>query len=136
MASFNVSGIDGLQNLFKNMERMPYSVIEEMLDKQADVVVNAQRQSAESMLDGPHNKGEVKKAIKKGKTKRKKDGLVKYVTFNGKQHGSRLAEIAFINEYGKNGQKARPFIKVANEKCEKEAQDVAGKVFDDWIETL
>lgn len=136
MGRFNVSGIDGLESLFNHIESIPYWVLEDMLDKQADVVVTAQRATAESMLEGPYNKKAVKAAIKKGKTKRRKDGLVKYVTFNGSQHGSRLAEIAFVNEFGKKGQKARPFVTAANEKCANETQIAAEKVFDDWVETL
>lgn len=107
-----------------------------MLDKQADVVVAAQRETAKSMLKGRYNKGAIRAAIKKGKTKRKKDGLVKHITFNGKQHGVRLAEIAFINEYGKRGQPARPFIRTANEKCANAAQLAAESVFDNWIESI
>ncbi|MPN64088.1 hypothetical protein SDC9_211859 [bioreactor metagenome] len=122
--------------MFENVREIPYWVLEEMLDKQADVVVAAQRRTADSMLEGPFNKRAVRAAIKKGKTKRRKDGLVKYVTFNGSQHGSRLAEIAFINEYGKKGQSARPFVKVANEGAAGESQIAAEKVFDDWIETI
>ena len=136
MARFNVQGMDGLKTMFNNIREIPYWVLEEMLDKQADVVVAAQRRTADSMLEGPFNKRAVRAAIKKGKTKRRKDGLVKYVTFNGSQHGSRLAEIAFINEYGKKGQSARPFVKVANEGAAGESQIAAEKVFDDWIETI
>lgn len=136
MARFNVQGMDGLETMFNNIREIPYWVLEEMLDKQADVVVAAQKRTADAMLEGPYNKRAVRAAIKKGKTKRRKDGLVKYVTFNGSQHGSRLAEIAFINEYGKKGQSARPFVKVANEGAAGESQIAAEKVFDDWIETI
>lgn len=136
MARFNVQGMDGLETMFANIREIPYWVLEEMLDKQAGVVVAAQRRTADTMLEGPYNKRAVKAAIKKGKTKRRRDGLVKYVTFNGSQHGSRLAEIAFINEYGKKGQSARPFVKVANEGAAGESQIAAEKVFDDWIETI
>lgn len=136
MGRFNVQGMDGLETMFANIAEIPYWVLEDMLDKQADVVVAAQRSTASSMLEGPYNKKAVKAAIKKGKTKRRKDGLVKHVTFNGSQHGSRLAEIAFINEYGKEGQSARPFVRTANEKCAPDAQIAAEKVFDDWIETV
>lgn len=135
MARFSVDGLDGLEDLFEHIRDIPYYVLEEMLDKQADVVVAAQRETAESMLRGPYNKGAVKKAIKKGKTKRTRSGLVKHITFNGKQHGVRLAEIAFINEYGKQGQPARPFVRIANERCADTAQIEAEKVFDDWIES-
>lgn len=136
MARFHVDGLDGLEDLFEHIRDIPYWVLEEMLDKQANVVVAAQREAASSMLEGPYNKGAVKKAIKKGKTKRKKDGLVKHITFKGKQHGVRLAEIAFINEYGKEGQPARPFIRTANERSADAAQLAAEKVFDDWVESL
>lgn len=136
MARFSVNGLDGLEDLFEHIRDIPYWVLEDMLDKQADVVVAAQRKTAASMLEGRYNKGAVKAAIKKGKTQRTRDGLVKHITFNGKQHGVRLAEIAFINEYGKRGQPARPFIRTANEQCAGEAQVVAEKVFDDWVESL
>lgn len=109
MARFSVDGLDGLEDLFGHIRDIPYWVLEEMLDKQADVVVAAQRKTAASMLDGPYNKRAVQKAIKKGKTKRTRDGLVKHIAFNGKQHGVRLAEIAFVNEYGKRGQPAPLF---------------------------
>lgn len=136
MARFSVDGLAGLENLFEHIREMPYWVLEDMLDKQADVVVAAQRETAESMLKGRYNKGAVRAAIKKGKTQRTKDGLVKHITFNGKQHGVRLAEIAFINEYGKRGQPARPFIRTANEKCANAAQVAAEEVFDNWVESI
>ena len=136
MARFSVDGLSGLEDLFEHIREIPYYVLEEMLDKQADVVVSAQRETANSMLEGRYNKGAVKAAIKKGKTKRTRAGLVKHITFNGKQHGVRLAEIAFINEYGKHGQPARPFIRTANEKCADAAQIAAEEVFDDWIESI
>lgn len=136
MARFSVDGLDGLEDLFWHIRDIPYWVLEEMLDKQADVVVAAQRKTAASMLDGPYNKRAVQKAIKKGKTKRTRDGLVKHITFSGKQHGVRLAEIAFVNEYGKRGQPARPFILTANEQCADAARTAAEQIFDDWIESI
>ena len=47
---------------------------------------------------------------------------------------TRQAEIAFINEYGKQGQPARPFIGTAMNRSADRIQDQAEKVIGDWIE--
>ena len=51
--------------------------------------------------------------------KRSKDGWACYVTYTGlNRKGNRNAEVAFINEYGKRGQAARPFNRLALESGE------------------
>jgi hypothetical protein len=136
MARFAVSGMDELGDIFKNLAAIPDETIWAMLDAEADVVVAAQRRTAAAMLAGPYNKGAVKSAIRKGKIKRTKGVYRQHITFNGKQHGRPLGEIAFVNEFGKRGQGARPFVKTANEECADEAVNAAGDVYDNWIESL
>ncbi len=136
MARFSVHGLDGLENMFSHISEIPYNVLEQMLDKQADILVRAQKETAAAMLQGEYYKGAVVKSIAKGPLKRKKDGLVRYIIFKGYQHGNRLAEIAFVNEYGKRGQPSRPFIQMAIEKCADETLNAAWAVFDKWIESI
>ena len=47
---------------------------------------------------------------------------------------TRNAEIAFVNEYGKKGQPARPFIGTAMSRNEEAITAPAEKVIGDWIE--
>ena len=134
MASFKVDGLDGLEKFFENIAAVPDEVIDGMLNAEADVAVGAQKRTAGTMLQGPYNKGAVQGAIKKGKVKANKDGRSITVGFSGSQHGTPIGEIAFINEFGKRGQPARPFIKTANEECANEALAAATKIYSDYIE--
>ena len=59
-----------------------------------------------------------------------------FIEFAGTQHGESIATIAYINEYGKTNQPARPFIATANAKCENEAVEKAASVFPDYIDEL
>lgn len=133
MASFHVTGLDDLQNLFSNLADLPSSVIGEILEAQADVAARAQQQASRSMLQGPFNRGAVAASIGKSKLKLTADGGSIFVELKGHQHGNRMAEIAFINEYGKRGQPARPFIQTANEGCVDEVVDAAERVFDEFM---
>ena len=50
------------------------------------------------------------------------------ITFEGTQHGNKLTEIAFVNEYGKSGQVARPFVRSAIETKKEAANEKAAAV--------
>lgn len=63
--------------------------------------------------------GDTLKSLTVKAAKRSADGWVCYVTYNGRNRkGNRNAEVAFINEYGKRGQPARPFNETAVSKAE------------------
>ena len=47
----------------------------------------------------------------------------------------RAAEVAFVDEFGKQGQPARPFIQTANEKAADPAIDAAARVYDDFLKS-
>lgn len=136
MAKFEVSGMTALEECFQNLEALPTDILHKMLDVQADIVVEAQKKTAQTMLQGPYNKGAIVKAIRAGKIKVVKDTYVQDVTFRGKQHGVRLSEIAFHNEFGNRKQKARPFVATANKRVEEQIVEAADKVFDDFVESL
>lgn len=135
MARFEVNGLHELMMDLDELAGVPTGVIDEMLVEGATVAKNAQAKHAASMLRGPYNKGAVAAAGKLGKPGTTSDGRVIAITFEGTQHGTRLAEIAFINEFGKRGQPARPFIRTANESCADQAVDAEERVYDAWLKS-
>src|SRR5574344_652932 len=126
MAQFVTDGLDGLENFFDNLAALPDEIIDRMLNAEADIEVSAQKRTASSMLNGPYSKGAVSGAVKKSKSKKTKSGRAINIDFHGEQHGNKISEIAFVNEFGKQGQEARPFIKTANEECADAAVEAAG----------
>jgi hypothetical protein len=135
MAKIEITGLGETLISMQNIANIPDSVIREMMEAQADVVMEAQKRTASTMLRGPYYKGGVVGGIDKGNFKRLADGAEHYVVFKGTQHGNRIAEIAFINEYGKKNQPARPFIKTANEQAAGKAEEAAAKILHDWQES-
>lgn len=118
---------------FGELADIPDSVIEEMLLAEGEVIRKGQAEKARTMLQGPYYDGGVAGGASLGEVKKTEDGKRVYVTFNGKQHGNRVAEIAFINEFGKKNQPARPFIQVANEENAGKAVIAAEKVYDEYL---
>ena len=135
MARIEITGLGETLISMENIANIPDSVIQAMMEAQADIVVEAQKRTASTMLRGPYYRGGVVSGISKGKFKLTKDGAEHYVVFKGTQHGNRIAEIAFVNEYGKKNQPARPFIKTANEQATGEAAEAAAKILHDWQES-
>lgn len=126
-------GMDQYLTGFSYLQDLPQDVLKEMLKAEGDVIKRAQATTAASMLQGPYNKGAVASAVYVGTPKfRYKTGTC-YVAYQGHQHGNRIAEIAFVNEYGKDGQPARPFIRTANEKYGDEAVEAAAEVYDKFL---
>ena len=72
------------------------------------------------------------------KAKQTDDGGYEKITFDGtRRRGkttTRNAEIAFVNEYGKRGQDARPFMRTALYQNEELISDPGVKIIGDWIE--
>lgn len=138
MAIMTVSGITEITEKMRNGMKIPESVLDSMLDAQAEVVIKAQKRTARTMLKGPYSTGGTEKSIGPGKKTGLSDGKKMTVEFKGsRKRGNtttRNAEIAFINEYGKKNQPARPFITKANEQCAAEAEAAAEKIFNKWQE--
>jgi len=140
MAQFHVEGLDGLEDFFGNIAAIPDKVIDKMLNAEADVSVIAQKRTTASMWSGPYSTGVSSNSIKKGRPKKTKDGRVVSITFKGSRTRANTttsnAEIAFVQEFGKRGQDARPAIKTANEGCADEAVEAAGVVFDEFLNSF
>lgn len=141
MGRLTVNGLDALSDDFAALARLPDSVVEGILEAEAGVILPAQRAEIEKQWNGPKNlsTGMSAKSIKKGKVKKEKDGrsLSIYPKGTRKRGGqtTRNAEIAFINEYGKRGQPARPAIDAANKKKEKEAIDAGERVYNQFLDS-
>lgn len=112
---------------------LPDAVLDEMITAEGEVIRQGQKSTAQSMLQGPYNQGAVAGSVALSKPTRTADGRIVYVRFQGSQHGNRLAEIAFVNEYGKHGQAPRQFIRVANESNTDKAVDAAENVYNDYL---
>jgi HK97 gp10 family phage protein len=141
MASFKVEGLAELIEGFGDISSIPDHVIDEMLNAEADVAVKAQKKSAETMLRGPyaHNPVQLAGAIKKARVKATSDGKSISIYFAGSRKRGKSeatnAEIAFVNEFGKRGQPARPFIKKANEECADDAVKAATEVHNAFLKS-
>jgi HK97 gp10 family phage protein len=135
MASFGVNGLDGLMLSLSEAAELPDDVAEEMLTEEAEIVEEAQ--VYQGMAMGVYDTGETLRSISHGKMKRTNDGgRAMYVYPQGTdENGIRNAEVAFINEFGKHGQTARPFIRTANEEAADPAVEAAAKVYDKFLKS-
>lgn len=135
MAEFSCNGLDDLMLSLQEIAAIPEEVQDEMLRAGADVVAQAQREKVKAygIYDGSSPR-HVADTIKPGRVKLKKGQRVIYVTPTGSRRRgksvTRSAEILFVNEYGKRGQKARPAIRDANEACAEQMVNAQMAVYD------
>lgn len=140
MAGFVTQGLDSLMLDLQTVASMPEEVQDEILNAEADVVVAAQKRKVREMgiYDG-ESTVHVVNAIKKSKPKTDRKGQrVIYVTPKGsRKRGNtttRNAEILFVNEFGKRGQKARPAVATANAESEAETTAAGMRVWSGFLE--
>jgi HK97 gp10 family phage protein len=143
MAAFRVEGMESIESFFENLATVPERVIDDMLTAEAAVVAAAQKRTAREMLKGKYATGQIEKSVKPSKPRKLKGVKVISIEFAGsRKRGKRKtsettnAEIAFINEYGKRGQPARPFIKTANEQAADDAVKAAAAIYDEYVDSL
>lgn len=139
MASLELTGFDDLEDAFRRISEIPFDVTAEALDAMASVAADAIRSTGESMgVRDPESDVHILDRIKPRKPKKTTEGGYEMISFTGtRRRGNtttRNAEIAFVNEYGKKGQPARPFIGTAMNRSADRIQDQAEKVIGDWIE--
>lgn len=140
MASIEFDNLTGLMLDMEQIANLPDSVIAEMLDSQAEILILAQKNKARAY--GVVDTGEMIDSIKKGKRKKLRDGQEISVYSQGSRTRGRYkkstttnAEIAFVNEYGKRGQKARPFIRDANAESESKMEKAAFEILDNYLKS-
>ena len=139
MALFSVSGMDELNAAFGRIGEIPWSVTEEALNGMAAVAAAKVKEQGEAMgVRDPESDVHILDTISPVKAKKDDSGGHQDITFAGKRtrHGkqTRNAEIAFINEFGKDGQPARQFIGTGMARTEDAIADPGAKVIGDWIE--
>ena len=139
--AFVVKGIYDLEEDFEKLDALPESVYDDMLNAAADVMVKETSKQASTMLVGKYYTGDLANHIRKGKIrKNRKNGRYTDVLFYGnvtdKKHpkGERRAKIAFINEYGKRSQPARPFISMAVDQGSDGAVGAAAEIYYQYID--
>ena len=126
-------GLESYKNALKNIEQIPDDVLLEMVDSKAEIVEQTTVFTASTDLQGPYYEGGVMQSVKRSKPrKNKRTGPYSMIRFVGTQHGNRLGEIAFVNEYGKKNQPARPFIRRAIEGSEDTSTAAAANVLFGW----
>lgn len=138
MAEFKAVGLDELALSLQEIAEIPEDIQDEMLRAQGNIVAQAQRESAQRY--GIQRTGTLIRSIKPGKVKLDKHGSrVLYVTPVGSRvRGGKKttnAEIAFLNEYGTRGQRARPFMRDANERSAEAATQAAADIYYRWQES-
>lgn len=141
MAYLEINGMDALMDDFSALAHLPYEVVEDILNAEADVIVPAQRAEIKKQWNGLYSKGISAKSIKKTDVKIKKSGYCIYVYPQGTRKRGRKrirnGEIAFINEYGVPGRgiAPRPAIGTANAKAEKQAVEAGEKVYHAYLDS-
>lgn len=135
MAQFKFDGEGDVLAFFDRIAEIPNDVIEEMLDVQAQILVAEQKRTAEQMLQGNYYQGGIVRGVKASEPIVTYYGGRQEVRFEGTQHGNRLAEIAYVNEYGARGNPGRPFIATANARAEPQALKAAEQVYQDWLDS-
>lgn len=115
MPRLDLSGYDELIAAFDKISNVPEDVQMKALTAMEQVAATEIRKSGESYgVRDPESSVHVLDAIKVNKPKKTDSGGYADVTFSGTRSRSgkqvRQAEIAFINEYGKKNQQARPFV--------------------------
>ena len=139
MARLEISGMDDLNAAFHRIGSVPGEVTTRALNDMAAIAAKEIRLSGESMgVYDPESSVHVLDKITTAKAKLTTDGGHQDITFSGtRPRGNkrvRNAEIAFINEYGKRGQAARPFIGKAMTANEEKIADAGADIIGDWFE--
>lgn len=139
MANLTFSGTSELTDAFNRIHDIPWDVTENALDGMAKVAAAEIKSAGEYMgVRDEESDVHILDHITTKKAKQTDDGGYEKITFDGtRRRGkttTRNAEIAFVNEYGKRGQDARPFMKTALSQNEELISAPGVKVIGDWIE--
>lgn len=139
MAKFTTENLEALFDDMAAIIELPDETALEILTAGAEVIAEAQAAEAKTMLAGEFSQGITANSIVVDKKLIGKAGeRYVYIKPNGtRKDGNkrRIAEVAFINEYGKSGQPARPFISTANEKSGDAAVEAAARVYDEFLKS-
>jgi len=140
MATLEVEGFEDLEDALQRISEIPFPILGEALDAMAETAAAKIREEGMSMgVRDPESEVHILDVIKPRTPKQTDSGGYQDITFSGsrRRHGksTRNAEIAFVNEYGRRGQPARPFIGNAMTKNENTISAAGEKIIGDWIES-
>ena len=140
-AKLSVNGLDELIDDLEEIARMPDSVALEMLTAEAEIISKEQKTAFSSAYSKGYSKGITARSVSYSKKlKKTSDGRAIYVYPKGTRNDGnkrRVAEVAFINEYGaaKRGIPKRLTIRAANEKAAMPALQAAARVYDNYLKS-
>lgn len=139
MAKLEIDGFDDLNAAFARISEIPPETTTRALSEMAEVAkVKIKAQGEAMAVRDPDSQMHILDKITTTKPKLTGSGGYADVTFSGsRQRGNtktRNAEIAFVNEYGKRGQPARPFIGTAMTKNEQTIAEAGAEEIVDWFE--
>lgn len=139
MADFEISGIDELIKAVGGAGNIPAGVKTKALDAMAKKASKKIKAEGETMRVRDMESSEhILDEISVISPKLTESGGYADITFNGSRRRgnttTRNAAIAYINEFGKNSQPARPFIGTAMSKNADEITATGADIIGDWIE--
>ena len=139
MATVELEGFAELDRMFQQLGNLPFNVIADALEEMAEPAERAVRESGLSMgVRDPESRVHILDNITHTKPKKTSDGGTCKITFKGNRtrgrKKTRNSEIAFLNEYGKHGQAARPFIRQAAESSGPRVAEAGARVMEKWID--
>lgn len=135
----DISGFDELNAVFTRMKDVPDSVMEESLEAMSKTALPLIKAKGEAMgVRDPESNVHILDTLKETKFVKTENGGHIDLQFSGTRtrngKKTRNAEIAFINEYGKRSQAARPFMGTAIAENEDKIANAGIKVLGDWLE--
>lgn len=141
MARFSCSGFDELNAAYAEMKDIPRSVTQDVLEAMGAVAMERIRETGEAMgVRDPESSEHILDKLKLSKVTYTKDGGYLKVTYSGKRLRGKTttqnSEIAFINEFGKRGQPARPFMKTALDKSADEISQAGADKLSAWQDKI
>ena len=139
VADLTFTGTSELNDAFTRIHDIPWDVTERALDSMAQVAAREIQSTGEYMgVRDEESDVHILDNITTKKATKTDDGGREKITFDGTRHRGRTttrnAEIAFVNEYGKRGQDARPFMKTALSQNEALISEPGVTIIGDWIE--
>lgn len=140
MARLETTGFDSLEDVFLDLADIPAEIKIAALHAMAAPAEAAVRQTGEAMgVRDPESSVHILDKVTHTKPKIDETGGFTRVTFSGKRRrgntSTRNTEIAFMNEYGKEGQQARPFIRQAAETAVNQITAPGEQIIGNWFET-
>ena len=137
MARFSCSGLVELNAAYAELKDIPHSVTQDVLEAMGAVAMERIRETGEAMgVRDTESSEHILDKLKLSKVTYTKDGGYLKVTYSGKRlrgkTTTRNPEIAFINEFGKRGQPARPFMKTALDKSADEISQAGADKLSAW----